>query len=56
MPVCDLCGNDNDKAFTLSRAGKTWTFDSFECAIALAAPRCAHCARHQGATEVKDRA
>jgi len=77
MPVCDLCGNDYDKAFTLSRAGKTWTFDSFECAIALAAPRCAHCdcriighgleedgkmfccahcARHQGATEVKDRA
>lgn len=43
MAVCDHCGNDYDKAFQLSRGGQTWTFDSFECAIATAAPQCGHC-------------
>lgn len=43
MAVCDHCGNDYDKAFQLTREGRSWTFDSFECAIAAVAPRCAHC-------------
>lgn len=43
MAICDVCGNDYDKAFTLQREGKTGTFDSFECAISAMAPQCAHC-------------
>ena len=43
MPVCDKCGNDYDKAFQVVMAGKTMTFDSFECAIASLAPTCTHC-------------
>jgi hypothetical protein len=38
MAVCDVCGNDYDKAFQVMRAGKTMTFDSFECAIQAMAP------------------
>lgn len=43
MPRCDICGNDYEKAFTVSQLGKSMTFDSFECAIEGMAPRCAHC-------------
>jgi hypothetical protein len=43
MPVCDQCGNDYDKAFRVLQKDKSWTFDSFECAIQALAPRCAHC-------------
>jgi hypothetical protein len=43
MAKCDVCHNDYDKAFTVTLAGKTHTFDSFECAIHLLAPTCAHC-------------
>lgn len=43
MAKCDQCGNDYDKAFDISMAGDTYTFDSFECAIEKLAPRCAHC-------------
>ena len=43
MPVCDHCGNDYDKAFAVEIGGRRMNFDSFECAIAGAAPRCAHC-------------
>ena len=43
MARCGVCGNDYDKAFSVSLAGKTMTFDSFECAIHALAPRCAHC-------------
>jgi hypothetical protein len=32
MARCETCGNEYDKAF-----------DSFECAIHLLAPECAHC-------------
>lgn len=77
MARCDVCGNDYDKAFNVSLAGKTMTFDSFECAIHAMAPRCAHCqcrvsghgveaggkifccahcAKHEGVSELKDRA
>jgi hypothetical protein len=40
---CDVCGNDYDKAFQVTRDGRTMTFDAFECAINAMAPRCAHC-------------
>jgi hypothetical protein len=43
MARCDHCGNDYDKAFQVTKAGKTYTFDSFECAIYLCAPVCEHC-------------
>jgi hypothetical protein len=43
MPKCDVCGNDYDKAFQVIQAGRTMTFDSFECAIHAMAPMCARC-------------
>jgi hypothetical protein len=43
MAKCDVCGNDYDKAFQVMANGRTWTFDSFECAIHAVAPVCAHC-------------
>lgn len=43
MPKCDVCGNDYDKAFTITRGEQRGTFDSFECAIQAMAPACAHC-------------
>jgi phage terminase large subunit GpA-like protein len=43
MARCDVCGNDYDRAFQVTQEGKTWTFDSFECAIHACAPTCAHC-------------
>lgn len=77
MARCDVCGNDYDKAFTVTMGNESKTFDSFECAIHALAPRCdhcgcrivghgveqddqlfccAHCARHAGATALRDRA
>ena len=43
MARCDQCGNDYDKTFQVMKNGRTWTFDSFECAIQAVAPTCAHC-------------
>lgn len=43
MAMCDVCGNDYDKTFTITMGEKTGRFDSFECAIYAMAPRCAHC-------------
>ncbi|MEO8293958.1 MAG: hypothetical protein ABI613_00490 [Gemmatimonadota bacterium] len=44
MPKCYHCGNDYDKAFSITMSdGESYTFDSFECAIHAVAPRCAHC-------------
>jgi nitrite reductase/ring-hydroxylating ferredoxin subunit len=43
MAVCEVCGNDYDKTFEVSRGGETHSFDSFECAIHALAPRCPHC-------------
>lgn len=43
MAHCERCGNDYDKSFTVTMAGRTHTFDSFECAIAAIAPECGHC-------------
>lgn len=43
MDRCDGCGNVYDKAFKVTMAGSTYTFDSFECAIHKLAPTCDHC-------------
>jgi hypothetical protein len=43
MGICEVCGNDYDKAFQIVRNGDTHTFDSFECAIHALAPVCSHC-------------
>lgn len=43
MAKCEVCGNSYDKSFTVTMAGATHTFDSFECAIHKLAPSCAHC-------------
>ena len=43
MARCEKCGNDYDKAFTVTMNGSAHTFDSFECAINVLAPTCRHC-------------
>ena len=43
MAQCEVCGNDYDKAFQVTLAGRTHTFDSFECAVHAVAPTCEHC-------------
>jgi hypothetical protein len=46
MAVCEVCGNDYEKAFEVIVEGESHTFDSFECAIHALAPTCAHCDCH----------
>jgi hypothetical protein len=43
MGICELCGNEYDKAFEVRLDGQTHVFDSFECAIQVLAPVCDHC-------------
>ena len=43
MAKCETCGNDYDKAFQVTKDGKTHTYDSFECAIHALAPICSAC-------------
>ena len=43
MAQCAVCGNDYDKAFEVTLAGRAHVFDSFECAIHALAPTCEHC-------------
>jgi hypothetical protein len=43
MDRCENCGNEYDKSFQVTIAGKSYTFDSFECAIHRLAPSCQHC-------------
>lgn len=43
MAKCATCGNEYDKAFTVTMGSKSQAFDSFECAIQAMAPRCANC-------------
>ena len=43
MAICDMCGNDYDKTFTITRGDRSGVYDSFECAITAWAPGCAHC-------------
>lgn len=33
MAQCEVCGNDYDKAFEVTMAGRSHVFDSLECAI-----------------------
>jgi hypothetical protein len=76
MARCAQCGNDYDKAFEVRIGERTMIFDSFECAIHMLAPICAHCgcrivghgveqdgnvfccahcARREGVTSLRDR-
>ncbi len=43
MAKCEVCGNEYDKSFEVVMAGRSHTFDSFECAIHAMAPVCSHC-------------
>lgn len=43
MARCETCGNEYDKAFSVTVGGRSHIFDSFECAIHTLAPACAHC-------------
>ena len=43
MAECEVCGNNYDKSFQVMQGGRSHTFDSFECAIHMLAPTCAHC-------------
>ena len=43
MGRCEVCGYEYAQAFDVVQDGKTFTFDSFECAIHKLAPRCGHC-------------
>lgn len=43
MAICEQCGNNYDKSFEVTMHGETHIFDSFECAIQMLAPTCAHC-------------
>jgi nitrite reductase/ring-hydroxylating ferredoxin subunit len=43
MATCEVCGNEYDKTFEVTREGESHVFDSFECAIHALAPTCAHC-------------
>lgn len=43
MGKCQVCGNEYDKSFDVTKDGATMTFDSFECAIEAMAPRCENC-------------
>jgi hypothetical protein len=43
MAKCEVCGNDYDKAITVTQGSESHVFDSFECAIHAMAPICAHC-------------
>jgi len=38
MTPCEVCGNEYDKAFTVTMNGASHTFDSFECAVHAMAP------------------
>lgn len=43
MPRCDVCGNDYDKTFEVRQAGRSYTFDSLDCAAQRLGPTCARC-------------
>lgn len=43
LAICEVCGNQYDKCFIVQMDGEAHVFDSFECAIHMLAPKCAHC-------------
>jgi hypothetical protein len=38
-----MCGNEYEKTMEITHQGRRHTFDSFECAIHMMAPKCSHC-------------
>lgn len=40
---CEVCGNDYDRALTISIGEQSHVFDCFECAVEKLAPRCGTC-------------
>jgi hypothetical protein len=43
MGVCETCGNEYDKTFTVSFGAETHVYDCFECAVDALAPICDGC-------------
>jgi hypothetical protein len=43
MARCMTCGNDYERSFEVRLDGRTYTFDSFECAAQELAPVCEEC-------------
>lgn len=44
MATCSVCGNEYDKAFSVTTSGgSSYVFDSIECAAHMIAPTCGHC-------------
>jgi hypothetical protein len=43
MARCNTCGNEYEGSFEVIMDGRTYTFDSFECAIHELAPTCESC-------------
>lgn len=43
MTVCNTCGNDYENTFRIIKDGRSYEFDSFECAIHELAPTCKSC-------------
>lgn len=43
MARCNTCGNDYEGGFEVTFDGRTYTFDSLECAIHELAPTCEAC-------------
>jgi hypothetical protein len=43
MLKCEVCGNEYERAFTITMGARSHTFDCFECAIHALAPMCSHC-------------
>jgi len=43
MAECHNCGNDYDHSLEITLEGRTYHFDSFECAIHMLAPTCDVC-------------
>ena len=43
MGQCEVCHNDDDKAFVVVMNASRHTFDTFQCAIDALAPTCETC-------------
>jgi len=41
--TCEVCGNACEHCFEIRMNGESHTFDCFECAIHVLAPRCTNC-------------
>lgn len=43
MGICETCGNEYGKTFSIKMGDAWYEFDCFECAIQKLAPNCEHC-------------